>query len=130
MKPETTLQISCVKWFRLQFPKLVLFMITNDGKKTPQQGALDKARGLLAGMPDLMLSVARGGYNGLYIELKRKGPKGRPSDEQIEMNLKLTEQGYLCVYIRDINGFIELVINYLNNQINTGTGEPNGKNNV
>jgi hypothetical protein len=102
-------------------------MITNDGAKTAQQGALDKARGLLAGMPDIMICKAASGYHGLYVEFKTDN--GRLSDAQVARALELTMEGYKVATIRHIDGFIELIINYLNNQINTGTGETNGNNN-
>lgn len=49
-------------------------------------------------MPDICLPVARGGFHGLYVEMKAQG--GRPSDEQKAWIAALRAQGYraeVCV---------------------------------
>jgi hypothetical protein len=49
--------------------------------------------GMKRGVPDVCLPVPRGGFHGLYVEMKRvKG--GRPSPEQLWWRDKLREQGY------------------------------------
>lgn len=56
-----------------------------------------RAEGLRRGVPDICLPVARGGYHGLYIELKRLHG-GRVSPEQLEWIDALNQQGYCaCV---------------------------------
>lgn len=112
MNPETNLQIACVKWFRLQHSSKVLFMITNDNAKTARQGALDKARGLLKGMPDVMIAEPTAQYAGLFIEFK--AGKGKLSDAQAIMGLNLQASGYSVKAVRSIDEFIEVVNEYLN----------------
>lgn len=65
--------------------------------KTVSLGAIRsrklKAEGVKTGVPDLCLPVARGGFFGLYIEIKRvKG--GTLSPEQKQWRQDLIEQGY------------------------------------
>jgi hypothetical protein len=48
-------------------------------------------------LPDLFLPVARGGYHGLYIEIKRS-ERGKVSPEQKMMIFLLQQQGY-CVEV-------------------------------
>ena len=53
-----------------------------------------KREGVLAGVSDIMLPVSRGGYHGLYVELKVKGNTTSPSQKWwIE---QVTKQGYLA----------------------------------
>lgn len=52
-----------------------------------------KAEGMKKGIPDLFLPVARRGYHGLYIEMKRGSNK--PTPEQVEFLKFAEEQGYL-----------------------------------
>jgi hypothetical protein len=52
--------------------------------------------GLLAGMPDLCLPVARGGFHSLYIEMKQIGKKA--DGEQEAMHERLRAQGH-CVVV-------------------------------
>ena len=56
-----------------------------------------KAEGVRAGVPDMFLATPRGGYIGLFIELKK--PKGgRVSKAQSELLKELAAQGYkTCV---------------------------------
>lgn len=49
----------------------------------------------MAGVSDVFLPVARGGFHGLYVELKVKG--GKPSDNQKWWIAETTKQGYLSV---------------------------------
>jgi len=48
--------------------------------------------GIKKGAPDYFLAMAKGGYHGLYFEMKK--PKGRLSKDQLEFIPKLREQGY------------------------------------
>lgn len=52
-----------------------------------------KAEGMKKGVPDLFLPVARRGYHGLYIEMKRDDG-GTVSDEQKEFLEFAEAQGY------------------------------------
>jgi len=75
-----------------------LFAIPNGGARSKATAGKLKAEGVRPGVPDLMLPVARGGYHGLYIEMKAVG--GRTSDEQKAWIAGLRENGYrveVCV---------------------------------
>ena len=73
----------------------LMFAIPNGGARHPAVAGKLKAEGVKAGVPDLLLPVARGGYHGLFIEMKaRKG--GRASPEQKEWLAELTLKGYMC----------------------------------
>lgn len=53
-----------------------------------------KAEGVRRGVPDMMLPVARGDYNGLFIELKAQAATARPTKEQSWWLRELGGQGY------------------------------------
>lgn len=63
-------QASLIEWARLKGIDLV--HNANQRQCTPRQGSRLKDLGLAPGYPDLTLNEARGGYFGLFIELKQK----------------------------------------------------------
>lgn len=70
-----------------------LYAIPNGGHRHPIIGAMLKAEGVKAGILDLFLPVARGGYFGMYIEMKRPG--GIISEAQRAWIEIFIRQGYL-----------------------------------
>lgn len=56
------------------------------------QGAARKRMGVKKGVPDFCLPVQRGGYAGLYLEMKRPG--GHVREEQHRWLEHLDTQGY------------------------------------
>jgi hypothetical protein len=69
----------------------LLYAVPNSGKRDGRQGAWMKAEGLKAGVPDIVLPVAWGGYHALYIELKVG--KNKPTPEQAEWLKRLYGAG-------------------------------------
>ena len=61
-----------------------------------------KHEGVKAGVPDLVLPTGRGGYFGLYIELKVG--KNKPTEKQLEWIDQLKEQNY---YVKVCYGWRE-----------------------
>lgn len=82
-------------------------------KDSARWGAFRKAEGASAGFPDISVLIARGGYHGLFIELKTA--KGRLQDNQKEWLKNLNNAGYLalCVFTNDVNDLILLVTDYI-----------------
>lgn len=74
----------------------LLYHIPNGGRRDAKEAAMLKAEGVRAGVPDICLPAARGGYHGLYIELKR-AKSGRMSREQEEWIAALSAAGYRAV---------------------------------
>lgn len=94
---EAQEQETLFTWARMQegkYPELTLLhAIPNGGSRHPVEAKHLKAQGVKAGIPDIFLPVARQGYHGLYIELKRiKG--GRVSEAQQMWLDYLRKQGY------------------------------------
>lgn len=72
-----------------------LHHVPNGGKRDRATAARLKAEGVKAGVPDIVLPVARGGYFGLYIELKVDG--GKTSANQDRWLDALYDNGYMAV---------------------------------
>ncbi|HEC1649717.1 VRR-NUC domain-containing protein [Yersinia enterocolitica] len=69
-----------------------LIHIPNEGKRGPKAARDAKRLGLRKGVPDLFLALPRGGYAGLWIEMKSE--KGKASVEQNQWIAKLCDVGY------------------------------------
>lgn len=108
---ESKLQQACVRWFRLQYPKLVLFAIPNGGYRNAVTGAILKAEGVLAGVSDLILLYPSGGYHGLCIEMKTE--KGRQQESQKEFQHRVEAVGYKYAICRSFDNFAEVIREYL-----------------
>ena len=108
---EGQLQSECVKWFRFQYPKLIIYAIANGGSRNVIEATNLKRQGVLAGIPDLCVPIASGGYNALYIEMKYG--KGKTTDSQKEMIDKLSGLGNQCEVVRNFDEFKQVIRNYL-----------------
>jgi len=113
-------QIRLFEWAHLQkgkCPELGLLNSSANGVRLPIGLAVKTVRlGLRKGYPDIFLPVARKGYHGLYIELKRvKG--GKVSPEQEWWLEKLTEQGYYAVVCKGADEAIKTIIDYLEGKL-------------
>lgn len=95
------------------YPELaMLYAIPNGGKRAIKTAVALKKQGVKRGVPDMCLPVPRGGFNGLYIELKRvKG--GTVSDEQREWIAALNTQGYKAIICHGAEEAIEQIRGYL-----------------
>jgi hypothetical protein len=91
-------QVTLFKWFYLNPATrgLTMFAIPNAHIRTPRQGAWVKAEGMMPGVPDIFLMEARGGYHGLFIEMK--STKGKPNDRQIAFRNKAHMKKYCSVF--------------------------------
>lgn len=108
---EDKLQSECVRWFRYQYPRLTLFAIPNGGKRNAVTGAMLKKTGTLAGVADLFLMHAAGGYNGLFIEMK----VGRNvlTKTQKDFAAKCLGEGYAHRVCRSVDEFVAAVNDYV-----------------
>ena len=110
-------QIAVFKWAELnsgKHPELaLLFHIPNGGKRGAKEAAIFKAAGVKRGVPDLCLPVARKGYHGLYIEMKRKkGGYAQPT--QIRWARDLERQGYAVALCHGWEEAAKVLEEYLN----------------
>jgi len=94
-------QVYLMQWWsmackRFGISEHLLFAIPNGGQRNVIVASKLKAEGVRAGVPDLFLAVARHGFHGLFIEMKK--PKGGiVSDKQDVMLNDLNDQHYHAV---------------------------------
>lgn len=67
---------------------------SNGGLRGKAEAARLKAEGVKAGVPDLCIPIARGGYHGLFIEMKFG--RNKPTDEQMKWLSTLERNGYMA----------------------------------
>lgn len=111
---EDDLQAQCIKWFRLQYPDLVIFHIPNGGKRNKFEAIRLKKQGVLAGVADLFLAKASKGYHGFFMELKVGDNK--LTDNQAIFEKQIIGQGYKFAVITSLYDFIFWVNDYVRNE--------------
>ena len=107
-------QCAVIQYFDLKYRdhRGRLFAIPNGSYKSRAAASSFKREGLRAGVPDLLLPVARKGYHGLFIEMKRiKGSV--TSKEQENWHEYLNAQGYLCVVCKGSRPAIDAIDSYM-----------------
>lgn len=109
---ESKLQQSCVRWFYYRYPDKIIYAIPNGGYRNKFEASIMKEEGILRGMLDLCIPVARCGYHGLYIEMKYG--KNILSSDQKEIIAKLKSEGYKCEVCYTLDEFINVVNSYIN----------------
>ena len=107
---ESNLQQACVKWFRYQYPNIIIFAIPNGGNRNVIEAARLKREGVLAGVADLMILKPNNKYYGLFVEMKTD--KGKQSDNQIDFEMYCVHHHYKYSIARSLDEFISIVENY------------------
>lgn len=122
---EHLIQAAIVAWANanaVRWPELrLLYAIPNHSPATDRaDGARLNAEGRKAGVPDLCLPVARGGWHGLYIEVKTT--PGQPSPAQVIWLDALHAAGYLATVCHGQADAIACLTEYLTST--SGTQAP------
>lgn len=116
---EEAEQAAIFEWAEYEkrkYPELeLLYHVPNGGKRDAKTAAILKRCGVKAGVPDLVLPVARCGYHGLYIELKVG--KNRTSKNQDTWLENLNAQGYKAVVCYGFNETTNMILRYLEGEI-------------
>jgi len=110
---EIDIQIMLMQWLKLQYPNVLANasqVLASAPLKYPKYAAKMKAAGNTSGWPDITIAEPRGGFHGLYIELKSEqarvflkksgAPDGKHVAKQIAVLEALRERGYkaeLCI---------------------------------
>jgi len=108
---EHDIQSACIRWFRYQYSEHLIYAVPNGSWRNKITAARLKEEGVLAGVPDVFIPVARNGYNGLYIEFKAE--KNRLTQSQMIIIDKLMQEGYVCAVCYSFETFKDVVNNYL-----------------
>ena len=116
MANEEAEQIALMRWAAYQeklYPALKkLHHIPNGGSRGKAEAGRFKLMGVKPGVPDLFLPEARGGYHGLYIEMKRVH-NGVVSAAQKGWIRTLRESGYRVEVCRGWVAASEVLKDYL-----------------
>ncbi|CAB4159353.1 VRR-NUC domain containing protein [uncultured Caudovirales phage] len=112
---ESQHQQALVRWCRLHPAAKLIYAIPNGGGRSKAQAGILKAEGVLAGVPDLHLPVARGRCHSLYIEMK--AGDGRLSPDQAKLIAELQAQGHAIVVAWDWGIAKAWVERYLDGQV-------------
>jgi hypothetical protein len=92
----------------------LIYHVPNGGHRHKLVAIELKKQGVKAGIPDLVLPMARGGYFGLYLEFKAAPPHDSPVSPSQDAYLHaLIEQGYLAIVCRGHRDAIEAIRAYL-----------------
>ena len=123
---EDQLQIVCVEWFRIQYPKLahLLFHVPNGGSRafrisksgarfSPEAQRLKKM-GIRPGVSDLFLMLPNAAYHGLWIEMKARD--GKMSPEQIEFQANALDLGFDVCIVRKFEQFKQFLEEYISHR--------------
>ena len=114
-RSEDTEQMHVCNWATWnvnRYPELKwLYHIPNGGSRNRLEAVKLKRMGVLSGVPDIELNVSRGGYHGLFIEMKVG--MNKPTENQIEMMEELSAQGYLCRVCWSGDDAIDVIKEYL-----------------
>ena len=96
-------QAALMKELQLRYPQAykLIYHVPNGGYRITAVAAKLKGQGVKAGVPGLVLPMARGGYFGLYIEFKAKPPFDAPVSASQDAFLQLlTNENYLAIVCR------------------------------
>jgi hypothetical protein len=107
---EHNIQVACVTWFRYQYSDHLIYAIPNGGLRNKAVAGKLKAEGVLRGIPDLCIPVARFGSHGLYIEMKAENETTKPHQDLIIS--KLRDEGYQCEVVHSFDEFQKIVNEY------------------
>jgi hypothetical protein len=114
------------KWWFKQYPKfdMCLFSSLNGislgGSYKQRSITINSARaqGMLNGVSDIQLCVARGGYHGMFIELKRSnGKESNVTPCQWSFIYAMREQGYYATWCAGHKQAIELITDYMEGRL-------------
>ena len=108
---EAQLQTNVIRYINLQYPHIrYCASLGGQYQKYPSQRKKAVATGYVKGFPDLQICEARGGYFGMFLEIKEKGYATKDQKKWLE---DLTERGYLAVCVKGLDGIISMIDSYM-----------------
>lgn len=108
---EQELQESFVKYISLKYPGIRYCATLGGIRTTMKQAIKAKKGGYVKGTPDIQVMSARGGFFGLFIELKTL--KGRATKHQKEWINDLIAAGYYAEVCKGIDQSMDCLDSYM-----------------
>lgn len=112
---ESELQKACVRWFRMQYPGLLIYANANGGRRSKIEAAIMQGEGVLAGIPDLTV-VLPGAV--LWVELKAPNVKAHGTHLQQAMIKKLNGLGHFATVVNSLEDFMRIINTNVNGNVN------------
>lgn len=112
-KQDTEVKEQIVSALWLDKMKIPFYHVPNGGYRNPIEAVKFKRMGVKAGVPDICIPLARKGYHGLYIELKRKSG-GKLSEHQLYWRELLIKEGHAWFEAKGADHLKQIVMEYLN----------------
>ena len=107
---ESALQTNFVRYLSLKYPK-ARYCASLGGIRTSYKQAIKaKQNGYVKGFPDIQICEAKGGYYGLFIELKYKGYATKYQKEWIA---DLSDRGYKAVIAKGLDSACDTLNEYM-----------------
>lgn len=109
-------QAALFNWLRVRHPvaAALAYHVPNGGHRMKAVAFKLKAQGVKAGVSDIVLPMARGGFFGLYIEFKASAPHSAVvSQSQRNFLHDVGQQGYKAVVCRGLDEAIKVIDAYL-----------------
>lgn len=108
---ESQMQVAVIAWCRLQRNGLEQAIhIPNEGKRSPRRGAQLKREGMKPGVLDIFIPLAKGGWHGMWLELKSHGKK--PTADQSRFLTGMIAQGYLAAWTDSQDVALRMLADY------------------
>ena len=110
---EHDIQVACVRWFRFAYRHYNrnLYAVPNGGARDAVTGKKLKDEGVVPGVADLCLDVARGEWHGLKIEMKTS--IGKQSENQKLWQAAVESENYKYVVCHSFDDFVREIKAYL-----------------
>ena len=112
---EADEQAALIRWAQLYenvYPELaLLYHIPNGGWRHKVTAMKLKGQGAKAGVPDLHLPVARGGYHGLWIEMKYG--RNKLTESQVWWHVHLRLEGHAIWLCHSAEEAQNVILDYL-----------------
>jgi len=109
---EETLQQNLIKYIQLKYTKLRYCASLGGIRTSMKQAKKAKATGYVKGFPDVQILNARGGYFGLFLELKLN-KRCYPTKEQKEWIKDLNQLGYKAEICKGIDEAMNCIDTYM-----------------
>lgn len=96
---ESEIQRAIVEYLRAVLPESIVFAVPNGASRTASGRPANAVAGLLPGIPDLCVLLPRG--ESVFFEVK--SAKGRVSDNQLAIHIKMQPLDHRVAVVRSID---------------------------